>query len=269
MRPAGADLRHEPCDFLDRPGAGVDARPPQLGDQQMVTAEDIERQVAVAAIVAVEEPALLRAVQRVVSRIQVEHDLLGRRPVRVEEQLDEQPLDRRAVMADLVVARGLPRRRVLEPVEGRLAGKRRAIGATGAELASDRGQHRVVAQGVVVDQILVAQRQGEHPLADQGGHAVLDPARRTVIGKAGGKPPDQPDRPFGGAQQQRPDVGGDRATVERGHHRTPFHACKLHPVQATLCRHRGAPPLEPKALLQKNFRSIRAPMHLLPVRYPG
>ena len=76
-------------------------------------------------------------------------------------------------------------------------------------------------------------------------------------------------RPFGGAQQQRPDVGGDRATVERGHHRTPFHACKLHPVQATLCRHRGAPPLEPKALLQKNFRSIRAPMHLLPVRYPG
>ena len=181
----------------------------------MVAAEDVERQVAVAAIVAVEEATFLGAVQRIVGGIQVEHDLLGRRRVRVEEQLDEQPLDRGRVVADLVVARRLPGRRVLEPVEGRLAGQRRAAGATGGELAHGRGQHRVVAQLIVVDQILVAQRQAEHALADQGGEAVLDLVRRAVIGEAGGEPPDQADRPVGGAQQQRPGVRGDGAAVER------------------------------------------------------
>ena len=40
-------------------------------------------------------------------------------------------------------------------------------------------------QGVVVDQILVAQRQGEHALPDQGGQAVLDPVRRPMIDKVG------------------------------------------------------------------------------------
>ena len=54
--------------------------------------------------------------------VQVEHDLRGWDAIRIEEQLDEQPLDRRAVMADLVVARRLPGRRGREPVEGRLAG---------------------------------------------------------------------------------------------------------------------------------------------------
>ena len=127
LRPAGADLRHQPRDLLDRAGAGVDVRPAQLGHQQMVAAEDVERQVAVAAIVAVEEPALLGAVQRIVGGVEVEHDLLGWRRVRVEEQLDEQPLDRGPVMADLVVARRLARRRVLEPVERRLAGQGCAI----------------------------------------------------------------------------------------------------------------------------------------------
>ena len=108
VRPAGADLAYQPLDLRHRAGAGVAVRPPQLGRQQMVAAEDVERQVAVAAIVAVEEPAFLGAVQRIVGGVQVEHDLLGWRLVRVEEQLDEQPLDRGRVVADLVVARRLP-----------------------------------------------------------------------------------------------------------------------------------------------------------------
>ncbi len=61
----------------------------------MPAAEDIKWQVAVAVVVAVEEPALLVAVQRIVSRVQVEHDLLRRLAVRVEKEVDEQPLDRR------------------------------------------------------------------------------------------------------------------------------------------------------------------------------
>ena len=41
----------------------------------MTAAEDVERQVAVAVIVAVEEPALLMAVQRVIRSVQIENDL--------------------------------------------------------------------------------------------------------------------------------------------------------------------------------------------------
>ena len=207
--------------------------------------------------------------QRVVGGVHVQDELLGPGGVRVEEQLDQQPLDRGGVVVDLVVARRCPGGAMLEPVERRLARRRRAARPACPELAHDRGQHRVVAQGVVVDQVLVTQRQGEHALADQGGQAVLDLIRRAVIDETGREPPDQADRPIGGAQEQRAGVGGDRPAIESGHHGTALDACKVEPIRATVCRHRGTPLLAPKALSQKNFRSFRAPMHLLPVRNPG
>ena len=71
----------------------------------MAAAEHVERQVAVAIVIAVEEPPLLLAVQRIVRRIQVEDDLPGRPLVRLKEQLDQQILDRHRIVADLVVAR--------------------------------------------------------------------------------------------------------------------------------------------------------------------
>ena len=74
---------------------------PELGRQQMPAAEHVKRQVAVAIIVAVEEPAFLMAVQRIVGGVEVEDDLLGRPVVRLEEEVDEQALDRRGVMAIL------------------------------------------------------------------------------------------------------------------------------------------------------------------------
>ena len=43
------------------------------------------------------------ALQRIVRGIEVENDFFGWRPVRLEEEGDEQPLDRRALMADLMV----------------------------------------------------------------------------------------------------------------------------------------------------------------------
>jgi hypothetical protein len=79
------------------------------------------------------------------------------------QQGDEQRLDCRAVMADAVIAAWLARGRVLQPVQ--------------RALASKHGQHRVMPQLVVVVQILVAERDAEHALADQGGYLVLDPLR--------------------------------------------------------------------------------------------
>jgi len=43
-------------------------------------------------------------VQRIVGGVEIEGDLRWRRRVGVEKQVDKQPLDRRRVIADLVVA---------------------------------------------------------------------------------------------------------------------------------------------------------------------
>ena len=56
----------------------------------MATAEHIERQIAVAIVIAVEVPPLLLAVQRIIRRIQVENDLSGRARMRLQKQVDQQ-----------------------------------------------------------------------------------------------------------------------------------------------------------------------------------
>ena len=68
-----------PPDAADDPrhlvlGACNDVGTPQLRRQQVVAAEHIERQVAVGVVVAVEEPAFLAAVERIVGGVQIEDD---------------------------------------------------------------------------------------------------------------------------------------------------------------------------------------------------
>src|SRR4051794_27543317 len=125
-------------DLLDCAGAAVDVGAPQLGAEEMTAAEDVERQVAIAVVVAMEEAALLMPVQRVIGGVKVEDDLPRRCAVRLQEQPHEEILNRFAIERDLVIARWL-RPAQLEPVQGRLAGERRAIRALGLELASQHG----------------------------------------------------------------------------------------------------------------------------------
>ena len=56
----------------------------------MWPAGHIQREVAVAVVIAVEETPLLPAVQRVVGRVHIQDDLLRRRGVAVQEQLHQQ-----------------------------------------------------------------------------------------------------------------------------------------------------------------------------------
>jgi len=92
----------------------------------MAAAEHVERQIAVAIVIAVEEPALLLAVQRIIRRIEVENDLFRRALMRIQEQLDQESLDRYRIVADLVIARRLKLAQ-LQSVERRLAGNRCAF----------------------------------------------------------------------------------------------------------------------------------------------
>jgi len=92
----------------------------------MAATEYVEGQITVAVVIAVEEPAFLMAVERIVGGVEIENDLARRDAVGVQKERYEQRLDGGSVMADLVIAGG-DRAGELEPIERRLAGQRRAI----------------------------------------------------------------------------------------------------------------------------------------------
>jgi hypothetical protein len=158
---------------------------------------------------------------------------------------------------------------MLEPVQRALAGRRCAAPVPCLEPAERHPEHRVVAQPVVVDQVLVAERDAEHPLPDQRRDVVDHPIHRPPVGEAGREALDEPDRPVGRPEQQPAGVRGDRATLEIRHHRPAIGPCKSHRLRATLCRHRGDLLRGPKSLLQKYFPTFRTPMHLPLVRNAG
>ena len=57
------------------PGRCIDVRPPQLRCQQVASAEDVERQIAVAVVVAMKEAAFLAAVQRIIRGVEVKRSI--------------------------------------------------------------------------------------------------------------------------------------------------------------------------------------------------
>ena len=204
----------------------------------MAAAEHVERQIAVAVVIAVEEATLLMPVQRVVGGVEIEDDLFGRAAMGLHEQVDQQAFDHLRIMADLVIA-GRQRPAQLEPVQRRLARHRRTILTPGFELAGEDRHHRVMAELIVVDQVFIAERQSEHPLADQGLDLVLDQLWPTRVAEAGGEPIDDTDRSVGRAKQQRPGVRGDASAVESRHHRAAFNGYKFEQVRDTVRLHRG------------------------------
>lgn len=191
----------------------------------MAAAEDVKRQIAVAAVVTVEEPALLPAVDRIVRSVEVEHDLLRCPGVRLQEDIDEQRLDRRRIMADLVVARRL-RPAQLQSVQRRLPRRRRTVPTPGCKLAHQHRHRWIVPQPIVIVEVLIAQRLSEHPLPHQRLHLVFHQLRPAAIAEAAGKPAHQPQRTVGRAQQHRAAIRRDRSAVERRFHTATFHRCK-------------------------------------------
>ena len=157
-----------------------------------------------------------------------------------DEALDEQRLEGRRIVGDLVIARTLPGvGGMFEPVQGRLARQRLAALAPRAELAGQGGQYRVMAQLVVIVQILVAQRDRHDPLHHQGAHRVFDQLRIAPVLKAIGHPLGQPQGPIGLTQQECPGIRADLPTVEIGHHPAALNTPRALATSGTLCRHRG------------------------------
>jgi hypothetical protein len=216
----------------------------------------------------VEEAAFLVAVQGIIGRVEIEDDLARCGGVAVEEEVDEQTFDGRRIVPDLVIA-ARPRRRVLEPVQGAFAGERGAVLAPGGELAGKGRQDWVMPQLVVIDQVLITQRDAEHPLPHHGFDGVLDLVLGPTISKAGRKSRDQANRSIGRAEQQPASVRGGVPAIKRGHDLAALDHFITEQVAVTLCRHRGAPLHRPNCLSQKSYRRFGAPMHLSAVRNPG
>jgi hypothetical protein len=252
----------DPLDLGHRARRGVDVGAAQLGREQVPAAEHVERQIAVAVVVAMEEAAFLMAMQRVIGGVEIKDDPARRDDLAAQEEVDEQALDRRRIVANLVIT-ARSRRRVLEPVQRAFAGERGAVLAPGDKLAGKRRQDRVVPQLIVIDQVLVAERDAEDTLRHHRRDAVLDQPRHPAVIEAGRKSGDQANRPIGRAEQQRTGVRRDLAPVKRGDDLAALDHFIPEQIAATLCRHRGAPLRRVNSLSQKNYRRFRAPMHLL------
>ena len=161
-----------------------------------------------------EEPAFLMAVQRIIGGVQVEHDLTRRLAVRVEKQVDEQRLDSRAVVADLVIAPGRPLGRgVLQPVQRALAGQRRRCLGRTIELTEKHAKNGITPQ--------LVRSTGPHspapdriPLRDQRLHFVHHVSGMASIAKAGCKAVDEPDGLVRLPEQESAHIRGDHAAVE-------------------------------------------------------
>jgi hypothetical protein len=134
-----------------------------------------------------------------------------------KKEVDEQSFDGGAVVPGLVIGRRFASR-LRKPVQSAHLGEHR--------------QRPVVAQVIVVDQVLAAEGDAEHLLRHDRLNRVLDLPTKvapresqptdTSMVEAGCESHHRADRPIGRAEQQRAGVRGDLPTVERGHHLASF-----------------------------------------------
>ena len=113
VRPSCADLRHVLWIFYLTPGRRVPLRLPQARTQKLISAEDVQRQVALAVIVAVGEAPFLFPMQGKVGGVHIQHDFLRRRGVGFQEHLDQQLIDAVFPKRDLLIAMLIARHRLV------------------------------------------------------------------------------------------------------------------------------------------------------------
>jgi hypothetical protein len=190
-----AQLLDDALHLLDRTLRRILIGRPQPCTQQLVAGEDVQRQIAVAVVVAVEEALRLMAIQRDVGRIQVKHDLIGCRRMRFDIEVSEQPVDGLCRVADLVIAPAAADQ--FHPIQRALARQR----FVQFPLAAEQSQQRIRAQLLMIVEVLVAQRQPVNALPQHLRQRVLDEQRRTAIAETTRQTAQQVDFPIQLAQQ--------------------------------------------------------------------
>src|SRR5690606_34636975 len=168
------------------------------GHQQLLATEDVQRQKAPIAIVAVEMASLLMPMHPVVGRIEVENQLRGRLLEGGDELLDQ----------DLMESRGcLAIHPLFQPAECGIAGQ--CIGPIQSRLPRE-----IPPQCVVIVEILVPKGQTVDALAQQIDLAMGNQQWISRIGQHRVQSFDQPESSISLPQQKNPTVTRDISSGE-------------------------------------------------------
>ena len=223
-------------------------------------------------VVAVEEPALLAAVQRIVGGVEIQHDLRRRGGMGLQEQVHQQPLDRFPLGGNPLVAVLRRRRRHPELQAVQRARPRQRMPPVlrpppplpgHVRTPARQREGAVGAQPVMVVEVLVARRQGQHPLRHQRLQAMLDALWVAVVPEARRQPRRHPEAPVDLPQQQHAAIGRQPAAVEPACHRTPAKAFKRQWRRGTVCVHGVAPSWPVRGCLSYLYHTFlpHAPTH--------
>ena len=197
-----------------------------------------------------EEPAFLITVHRVVGRIQIQHYLRRRSPLAVQKQIHQQRVDHPAIGDNLLVAITLRRLWLAQFQAVQRAGTGQGVTAVAfthpflaGHIGATTGQRQraVVTQSVMVVQILIAGRQRQHPLCDQGLKAMLDPRWIAIVRKTGRQSTGHVKQPVSFTKQQYAAIRCQSTAVKRAHHRAPTETFKYELFCSTVCFHGVVP----------------------------
>ena len=162
--------------------------------------------------------------------------------MRLKKEIDQQLIDLCLVAINLLILLAMPLRGVFNTIERALACQSLAVRTQHrGQLPGQRLEYWILAQLVVVVEVLIAQHQTEDPLPNYCLDLMLDIASVAPVAEALGKPTDQPEAAIHQAQQQSTCVRRDVAAIETGHHRAPIYRFKFEQLRRTLCLHRGYP----------------------------
>ena len=124
---------------------------------------------------------------------------------------------------------------MFEPVQRRLSRQHSAVPPVRRSLARDKAEYGIMAQVIVVVQILVAKRDAMNALGHQRFDRVLDAVLPAAIPETSRNLPGQADTAIGLAQQQRARVRRDGAAVESRCDFPASEAGEIERIRTTLC----------------------------------
>ena len=157
----------------------------------------------------------------------------------LHHQRDEQSLDRLGIMGNLMIRVRANLGRMLQSIERRLAGERRTVRTFTRERTAENAEHGIVPQLIMVDDVLVAERDAEDALAQHCWKLMDDERRAAAILETRSETRHEADRRIGLTEQQRTCIRGDLAAIERAHNLSPLNGSEIERILATVCRHRG------------------------------
>ena len=155
---------------------------------------------------------------RIVRRVETRNRPLRSLLMRLQEQRHQHIRNRRPVMDDLAVP-GRRRTAQLQPVQRRLPRNRSAVPALRAQLPRQHCHHRIGAQHVMIDQVVVPQRNPEHTPTRKRSNRVLHEPAIAMILETSRKAVHKLNNRIRLSEQQSAGVRSHRPAIEIRHNR--------------------------------------------------